>query len=282
VEGSDGKADSVSYTYSSATLPDTLATVFKIDTVGGVNYVSKKDGVSDEAIITAVTEYLKTVDESTAVKSEKATTDQVAFTGLDFGYYGIKSSKGAAVAIDSANPNAIVFEKNSTTEVHKTVDHQDYSIGDTIKYTSTFSTSNYLMKDGKPYQVTKIKVTDTLPPFLSNVQITSVKVLTADRKTEQDDLTAHFSGTGFNMTTDNTNTPIYGTRFVQWATYDKDTKTWTSKYANNSILEVKYEGTLTDVTNIDAYARVSFTATWCQDFRWTGCYSRQHHRSPAW
>ena len=68
----------------------------------------------------------------------------------------------------------------------------------------------------------------------------------------QADLTGDFSGNDFTMTTKITDQEVYGTRFVQWADYDKTTKTWTSRYANNSTLEIKYQGTLTDITNIAA------------------------------
>jgi len=64
VEGEDGVADAVSYTYPSATLPETLAAAFEIETIGGTNYVKVKENTDDEAVLDAVKAYMATLDES--------------------------------------------------------------------------------------------------------------------------------------------------------------------------------------------------------------------------
>lgn len=239
VEGEGGTADSVAYIYT-GTLPSTLANAFeKID---GTDYVKVIDGKSDDDVITAVKAYMATLDESEAVASKVADGTPVVFDSLDFGYYGVTTSLGAAVTIDSANPDATIFDKNPIIPTaEKTVEHTSYSIGDTVKYTGTFDTTNFLGEGADSKQVTKYKVSDTLPAFLSDVKITSVKILNKDGTATIEDLTSKYSAGGFGDDK---------TIFIQWSSYDAATATWTSLYPQGAIIEIKYEATLTDVTNI--------------------------------
>ena len=174
IEGDDGTADSVAYIFS-GDLPSTLAAAFeKID---DTDYVKVIKDTSDEDVIAAVKAYMATLDESAAVDSKVADGNPVVFANLDFGYYGVTTSLGAAVTIDSANPDAIIFDKNPIEpSADKTVENTSYSIGDTVKYTGTFDTTNFMGEGADSKQVTKYKVSDTLPAFLSDVKITSVKI----------------------------------------------------------------------------------------------------------
>ena len=136
----------------------------------------------------------------------------------------------------------------------KTVDGESYSIGDTITYTATFTTPNYLGEGENAKIVTKIKVSDTLPEFLKNVQIKSVKVVKGETEYP---LTGYTTFNADNSTRKNATVDAdeNGTNdkciFVPWADYDKTTETWTSKYPNGSTLVVEYTAVLTAVTNIE-------------------------------
>ncbi|MBR2728533.1 MAG: isopeptide-forming domain-containing fimbrial protein, partial [Lachnospiraceae bacterium] len=262
VEGEDGVADAISYTYSSATLPETLAAAFEIETIGGINYVKVKSGKSDDDVLDAVKAYMAAVADSAATDSKIGDGNPVVFSGLDFGYYGVKSTQGAVVSIDSANPNATIYDKNTSTPTPtKTVEDDSYSIGDTVKYTSTFSTPNFLGEGSNAKQVTKILVEDTLPEFLSNVTVTSAKVVSSDGTTEEGDVTSLFANFGTTKKV-----------FVPWATFTPgegyaaddahdNIGTWESLYTNGAKLVIEYEGTLTSTTNIGANDQNDVTFT---------------------
>jgi fimbrial isopeptide formation D2 family protein/LPXTG-motif cell wall-anchored protein len=167
------------------------------------------------------------------------------FDNLDFGYYVITSEQGKkAISVDSTNPNATINDKNTTLPVNdlkKTVDDEDkvVSIGDEITYTVKFGTANYL-GDNK---ITKYKVEDTLPAFLTNVKVTSVIV---DNDGE--------------LTTTNDQTTISGKSFgseksfeIEWANENK------SLYNNGATIYITYTATVTDeiqAGNIDANKNV--------------------------
>lgn len=88
------------------------------------------------------------------VKSTKATSGTVAFTGLDLGYYLVVSDLGALVALDTTNPHADMLEKNSKPTDKKTVEEDatknygeknDADIGQTVNFKGTIE-----VKDGAP------------------------------------------------------------------------------------------------------------------------------------
>ncbi|MBR4249630.1 MAG: isopeptide-forming domain-containing fimbrial protein, partial [Verrucomicrobia bacterium] len=206
VEGANGVADAVAYTFS-GDLPSTLSGVF--EKIGDTDYVQRKKSATDDAIIAAVKAYAATLAEPTDDNVKTGTGVPVVFSGLEFGYYYVTSSQGANVTIDSANPNAVIYDKNSKTpSPEKTVEHESYSIGDTVKYTATFSTPNFLGSGADAKQVTKIKVEDTLPEYLSNVTVTSAKIYAADGTTVEGDVTSLFANFGTTKTV-----------FVPWATW---------------------------------------------------------------
>jgi len=50
-----------------------------------------------------------------------ADSTTVAFTGIPFGYYFVKTNTGATLTVDSANPNASVIDKNQTVTFDKNI-----------------------------------------------------------------------------------------------------------------------------------------------------------------
>ena len=122
-----------------------------IDSTDG--HVVFKDGVS-AADFAADAKAFAVENKIATVKSTKATSGTVAFTGLDLGYYLVVSDLGALVALDTTNPHADMLEKNSKPTDKKTVEEDatknygeknDADIGQTVNFKGTIE-----VKDGAP------------------------------------------------------------------------------------------------------------------------------------
>lgn len=244
----DATADekgNISYT---GTIPEALAGFFTQDNVGVIRKSTKK---TDTEISTAVADYVKDLSEDTTVTpvaSEESDGSSLTFTGLQYGYYGVTTTQGANVTVDSTNPNATIYDKNTkVVEVAKKADDTSYSIGDTITYTATVKTANYMGEGEDAKQVTKYVVTDTLPEFLSDVTVTSIKVGDLELKDNEGNYQQ------FN------NKQIV----IRWATEieDSDPKAYTSLYDNGATLTITYTATLTDKVNINANNTNTVTVT---------------------
>ncbi len=146
-----------------------------------------------------VTIYEYTQDQLTAMRdwanSQPATASAVAdgstlkFTNLQYGFYIVTTTNGSAVSADTTNPNAYIYDKvpNYPT-LTKSVDDDNVYIGQTVTYTLKSTTVNYVnnpdsataqttTQTGKTAKkVIKYQITDTLPSYLSNVQVTSITV----------------------------------------------------------------------------------------------------------
>lgn len=231
-------------------IPEALQDVLAVTTVGTApntySAIDKKAGVSDQDLFDALKQYaadaegvanyaaLVALDSFPhATASQTATGNTVTFS-VDPGYYVVVSTQGTAVMIDSAtNPAAEINEKNTTElTAAKEADKESYAIGDTITYTATFDTANYLTKPGatEAQPVTEYIISDTLPPFLSNATVKSVTI----------------GGTAL------TPTPAFANKefSIEWATWDATNEVWNSIYNNGAQIVVVYEATLTSTTNI--------------------------------
>ncbi len=115
-----GDNDAINYT-STGAIPDGLTEYFVKDAAGNITATeAAKDGngnLSADAVA-ALTAWAKTQD-ATATKTADSTT--VVFTGLDYGYYVVLSTMGAAVSVDSVNPNASIQDKNEPDVILKGV-----------------------------------------------------------------------------------------------------------------------------------------------------------------
>ena len=139
--------------------------------------VTKKEGVNDSELITYLTDLVTNIGDDdkydytfeTAVDPIKATSGEVKFNDLPYGYYLITSSLGATVTINSNTPDVSVIDKNQEpgSDFNKQVqtgvdaegkpiweDANSANIGDKITYKISFEATNY---DGdkliKHYQV---------------------------------------------------------------------------------------------------------------------------------
>jgi fimbrial isopeptide formation D2 family protein/LPXTG-motif cell wall-anchored protein len=240
------------------TVPAALADFFEADAQG---YIHPKMSIADETetdsqgntIIktTKMTEALKTALEewaktATLVNSAESTGEEaLAFTGLPYGYYVITTTHKsdaaegetakAAITVDSTQPSASVYDKNvNVPSAKKEVGKESYSIGDTITYTATFDTTNYMGEGKDAKQVVDYVIKDTLPAYLSDVNVTSITVGGTAITTQQ------FDSTTKSMT-------------IEWA--DKDSSVtpakFTSKYEQGAQIVITYTAKLTSVTNIN-------------------------------
>ena len=177
------KADSIAYT---GTSPESLNEFFSADSNGYITPTDAawKDPVAEnkemsEDLKTALKEWTETSGVepvATAVGDGTA----LVFKSLKYGYYVMTSTQdgGKAITVDSTNPDAVVVDKNSTgpNSLEKKVDNDNIKIGDTVTYTVTFNTSNYVGSGKDAKKVVSYTITDTLPEFLSEVEVTSITV----------------------------------------------------------------------------------------------------------
>ena len=247
------------------TVPAALADFFEADAQG---YIHPKMSIADETetdsqgntIIktTKMTDELKAALETwakTAALVNSAESDgkeALAFTALPYGYYVITTTHlpdgenaKAAITVDSTQPNASVYDKNvNVPSAKKEVEKESYSIGDTITYTATFDTTNYMGEGENAKQVVDYVIKDTLPNYLENVTVTSIKVGGTAITTQQ------FDSTTKSMT-------------IEWA--DKDTTVtpakFTSKYEQGAQIVITYTAKLTSVTNINKADKNTITIT---------------------
>ena len=121
--------------------------------------VTKKEGVNDSELIKYLTELVKGGTYQTAVAPVVATTDEVKFENLPYGYYLITSSLGTTVTINSNTPDVSVIDKNQKPgsgfdkQIATSVDENgnpltwgDFNsanIADEVTYKISFEATNY-------------------------------------------------------------------------------------------------------------------------------------------
>ncbi len=139
--GADGKTENSYFVYNANT-----------------GSVTKKEGVNDAELIKYLTELVEDGTYTTASTPVKATSDEVKFDNLPYGYYLITSSLGATVTINSNTPDVKVIDKNQKPGngfdklIQNGVDENgdpiwaeanSANIGDEITYKISFEATNY-------------------------------------------------------------------------------------------------------------------------------------------
>lgn len=203
---------SIAYT---GNVPTPLGTYFTKD--AAENIVPTDAAFKDPATKAEMSDGLKAALKTWAGTSShllSAVSDgsTLAFESLPYGYYVVTTTQGeTGISVDSTNHEVTIVDKNYTEpkNIVKTVDDNNVSIGDTVTYTVTFQTSNY---DGAGTDAKKIKaytISDTLPDFLSNVNVTSIIVdedANLTTTADQTDVTQQFSSKSITLSWyDNTN-----------------------------------------------------------------------------
>lgn len=139
--GADGTTDNAYFVYNANT-----------------GAVTKKEGVNDSELIKYLTELVTGGTYTTAADPVKATSDEVKFEDLPYGYYLITSTLGTTVTINSNTPNVQVIDKNQKPGggfdklVQTGVDedgnpiwgeYNSANISDEITYRINFTATNY-------------------------------------------------------------------------------------------------------------------------------------------
>ena len=229
----EGKSDSIAYT---GTIPESLSAYFEKDSAGNITAkaaAKAADGSLSEAAVTALTAWAKT---QTATASAKSDGSELTFAGLDYGYYVVTTTQGkTAISVDSTQPNATIVDKNSTEPKieegeGKTVNNTNVNIGESVTYTIKFTTANYSGEGKDAKQIYQYTIHDTLPSFLGNVTVTSIKVLEGTEETTL--ATQQFDNNG-NIV-------------IPWVNAEG-----ASLYANNADLVITYTATVTDKAAVD-------------------------------
>jgi len=244
VAQTEGESNSIAYT---GTIPDSLATYFVADDAGNItatDAAKNGDSLSDDAIA-ALTAWAKT---QTATASVVSDGSELTFTGLDYGYYVVTTTQGeTAISVDSTKPNATIIDKNTTPPVGnptKKADDTDVYIGQTVTYTVSFGTANY---DENAKQIIQYEIADTLPTYLTDVTVTSIKVIESAAK--EDDPATEEDETAAEVSTDLTSLG------ADFATAKKITIPWVSEgtnlYKNGSTIEITYTAKVGDQAVID-------------------------------
>lgn len=175
------------------------------------------------------------------------------FKGLDYGYYVITSTQGNTntISVDSTNPTANVVDKNSSTPsgLTKTVPDggDNVNIGDTVTYTVSFKTSNYYGAGEGAKQIVSYTITDTLPNFLSGVEVTSITI-----KQDGEHDIDYKEGNGA--------TPQFGATKSITIPWIKD---GTSLYKNGAEIVITYTAVVTEKADIAGNGNTNkVTVTW--------------------
>ena len=238
---------SIAYT---GTIPTDLEAYFTKDSAGNISETAaarnESKEMSDE-LKSALTEWAKT---ASATKSAVSDGSELTFKNLPYGYYVVTTTQGAsAITVDSTNPTATIVDKNGTvpSDLSKTVNKDDVNIGDTVTYTVTFKTSNYDGNGTAAKKIMSYTIQDTLPDFLSNVNVTSIIVDndgSAATTDDQKSVTAQFD-----------NKKIV----LDW--YDEsNSQFW---YNNGATVTLTYTATVTDKAKIDGDGNTNtVTLTW--------------------
>ena len=246
--GSDG---TISY-QCTGDIPSALSAFFTKDASNNVipdDSILEKDE-SGKVTGSKMTDELKAALETWAAsasadaeaEAESNGSEAIAFTGLPYGYYVMTTTHKpdgenakAAITVTSTQPNASIYDKNTNIPTaDKTVDKTSYTIGDTITYTATFDTTNYMGEGENAKQVVDYVIEDTLPPYLSNVTITSITI----------------GGEAMeNAPTVFTDKKIT----IPWATKDTSVTPakFTSIYDQGAQIVITYTAVLTSTTNIN-------------------------------
>ncbi len=270
--------DNIAY---QGTVPEGLKAYFTADAVG---YISPTDAIAvkdENGKITGtnMTEELKkALDEwaklNTALISETSNGEStLEFTGLPYGYYVVTTSHTSdaegegeaksAITVTSTQPSANIYDKNvNEPSADKTVEKESYSIGDTVKYTGTFDTTNYIGEANNSKQVVDYVIQDTLPEYLTDVRVTKITI--GATKTDDGlvggtmiagDALASFQFGEVTVGTGNSAVKYEKAILIPWADEVTDTEgnvSYTNKYAQGAQIVIEYEATLTSVTNINA------------------------------
>ena len=236
----EGESNSIAYT---GEIPEELAVYFTKDDAGNISAAAGLD-LTDDAVQSA----LKTWAEANVTAQAVSDGSTLEFLNLDYGYYIITTTQGETLlTVDSTKPNATVIDKNTTPPVKeptKKADDKNVYIGQTVTYTVSFGTANY---DENARQIVQYEIEDTLPAYLTDVTVTSIKVI--ESAAVEDDPATDDDETAEEVSADLTASG------ADFATAKKITIPWaeqgTNLYKNGSTIEITYTAKVGEQAVID-------------------------------
>ena len=116
----------------------------------------------------------------------------VSVNNLKLGYYFVTSSTGALCSLDTTTPSVTIHDKNNIPfEKTKTVEKNDFNVGDTVPFIITGEVPEHTIFTTYTYEIT-----DTMSPGLTfNRNSLAVKVGTADVTADASKCTITYDGT---------------------------------------------------------------------------------------
>lgn len=260
--------DKIAY-QSTANIPESLKEFFEKDTSNNVTLKGEETTEMSEDLKAAL-EAWATGEGVTPISEAVSDGSKLEFTGLPYGYYvvittnttGSGAEAKSAITVTSTQPDASIFDKNvNKPSADKTVEKESYSIGDTVKYTAKFDTTNYMGEGENSKQVINYLIEDTLPEFLSDATVTKITIGGEEYLVE--DKVPQFTEHAHSDTCKKDAEGKYACGYDQkkgimipWATpvlnEDGTVASYTSLYAQGAQIVVTYEATLTSTTNINA------------------------------
>ena len=236
---------SIAYT---GDVPTALSNYFVKDSAGNITATAAAkngDELTDDAIA-ALTAWAETATADASVVSDGSV---LKFTGLKYGYYVVTTTQGeTAITVVSTQPNAVIYDKNSTTpkDLLKEVDDEEVFIGQTVTYTVSFTTSNFSGSGEDAKKIEEYTIHDTLPDFLSDVTVTKITI--GDDEYKVDGAVPQF----------NNDKQIV----IPWV----DATTGNSLYENGAQVVITYTATVSDSAAIDGNGNENkVTLTWGDD-----------------
>lgn len=242
-------ADGSSIAYT-GTVPNILKDYFAADENHYISATPEaKEGENmSEGLKTALTAWTAT---ATAAATAVSDGSALTFNELAYGYYVVTTTQGnSVISVDSTMPRVTIVDKNSSTPegLRKTADSDNVSIGDTVTYTVRFKTSNYYGAGEDAKEIVSYTIEDTLPDFLSDVNVTSIIVDNDGNDTttkDQATVTAQFD----------TNKKIV----IDW--YDEANSKFL--YNNGATVTITYTAKVTEKAAIDGNGNTNkITVTW--------------------
>ena len=195
--------------------------------------VTRKSGKTDAELFA----YLKSLveNETSSITAKKeAESQEIKFTGLDAGYYVIKSEnaeKAVAVSVTSAKPDAVVNDKNNLPGGDFTKEFDNgtggtANVGDVIEWKLSFTAVNY----SKDQKVLKYTIKDNLTPDdWAAIDLNSIEIKVGEKILDPDKDEWTFiskSGDGFEIE-------------IPWVDEDKE-----FIYDSTVLVEVTYSATV--------------------------------------
>lgn len=265
-------ADGTSIAYT-GDIPAALSAYFTADTNGYISATAAaKDGESmSDGLKTALKTWAETATETSHAVSDGSA---LTFKNISYGYYVVTTTQGEhVISVDSTNPTATIVDKNSSTPsgLTKTADNDNVNIGDTVTYTVTFKTSNYVGAGEDAKKVVTYTIKDTLPEFLSNVTVTSIIVDNDGNATTPNDRTEIKNAEGKVPQFDDSKEIA-----IDW--YDDANNKF--RYDNGATVTITYTAVVTEKAAIDGAGNTNkVTVTWTLDDNTTGTGKLEYSES---